>query len=200
MQKISRICSRNVPPRYSSNYVRTAVLPALAGDYGHTLTHLVLIELAAAPKDVKRMNYENFGSITKRLRIVYQTWPVTFITPAKLSVAEVHTFHELLHSEDPPVLYRKVTKTEWDLYHARLIESGSAADLPPQPPPPNVPVPTVLTIPTEAQSAASRLMQNPAAPSTSYQQGHVSPCLYYRRNGEVAVMQKRYSREQSNPT
>lgn len=96
------------------------------------------------------MNYENFGSITKRHRIVYQNWPVSFCSPTRLSVLELQTLHGLLHSENPPPLFRKLTSAEFKVFED-AIESGTLETLPPLPPV-NVPIPTVLAGPSNSEA------------------------------------------------
>ncbi|KAK7682016.1 hypothetical protein QCA50_014980 [Cerrena zonata] len=131
------------------------------------------LQLAAAPRSVGRMNYENFGSITKRSRIVYQNWPVSFCSPVRLSVLELHTLHNLLHGSDPPPLFRKLTNAEYALFEA-TITKGTLQTLPP-PPPINIPVPTLLHGPNNSVPENSREATNIPAVSASPLQGTTCP-------------------------
>lgn len=77
------------------------------------------------------MNYENFGEITKRHRVIHQNWPVgTFCSPTRLTVLEVQTLHAVLHSLDPPPLFRKLSDAEWTLFEA-AVASGTDFSVPP---------------------------------------------------------------------
>ncbi|KAK7690565.1 hypothetical protein QCA50_005663 [Cerrena zonata] len=106
------------------------------------------LQLATAPANVGRMNYENFGTLTRRHRIVYQNWPVTFCSPVRLNTVELHTLHDLLHGPNPPSLFRHLTNSEYVVFED-AIKRGTLETLPPLPPT-NVPVPTLLPGPSNS--------------------------------------------------
>ena len=95
--------------------------------------------MAAAPGRVpRRMNYENFADVSKRHRVIYQNWPVEFIPPSRLTVLELHALHTILHSENPPTLFRKLTNAQWALLEDHIIANDGKCTL--QLPPADTPV------------------------------------------------------------
>ena len=92
------------------------------------------------------MNYEKFKDIAARHRVVPMNWPVTFKPPSKLTVLELHTLHSVLCSENPPVLFRKLTNAEWTLSGQAILNGTSPYLVPPflhNAPP--MPAPLLLT-------------------------------------------------------
>ena len=90
-----------------------------------------ILEMAVAPSHVGRMNYESFVDITLRHRVIPVNWPVTFKPPSKLTVLELHSFHAVLHSDNPPVLFRQLTSAEWAASQEDIANGTSHYLIPP---------------------------------------------------------------------
>ena len=87
--------------------------------------------MTAAPGRVGRMNYENFQDVTLRHKVVPVNWPVTFKPPSKLTVLELHSLHTALYSDNPPVLFRKLTNAEWAASEQDIADGTSDYLVPP---------------------------------------------------------------------
>ena len=127
-----------------------------------TFRHL---EIAVAPANVGRMIYESFEDITLRHKVIPVSWPVTFKPPSKLAVLELHLLHSLLYSDNPPVLFRKLTTAEWAASEKDIANGTSPYLVPPfLGNALHVPTPLLLNGPS-----------NPADPTSSAPPGN-APC------------------------
>ena len=112
------------------------------------------------------MNYENFKDVTLCHRVVPVNWPVTFKPPSKLTVLELHTFHDALYGDDPPALFRKLTNEEWAASEQDIANGTSNYLVPPfrnntSP----MPTPLLLTDSATASPASDALTSPDDIPS-----------------------------------